>query len=81
MRPRLKLWIETEDGQVALSEWRVALLETISGGVVSDREWIASFYVRLQFRGHIRPVLLRDDRSYRLGTDLAQRHLPSTVWS
>jgi molybdate transport system regulatory protein len=30
MRPRLKLWIETEDGRVALSEWRVALLEAVA---------------------------------------------------
>ncbi len=29
MRPRLKVWIECEDGRVALSEWRVALLEAI----------------------------------------------------
>jgi molybdate transport system regulatory protein len=30
MRPRLKLWIETEDGGVALSEWRVALLQAVA---------------------------------------------------
>jgi molybdate transport system regulatory protein len=30
MRPRLKVWIETEDGQVALSEWRVSLLEAVA---------------------------------------------------
>jgi molybdate transport system regulatory protein len=29
MRPRLKVWIEAEDGRVALSDWRVALLEAI----------------------------------------------------
>ncbi len=29
MRPRLKVWIETEDGHVALSEWRVALLRAV----------------------------------------------------
>src|SRR6202048_4901591 len=29
MRPRVKVWIECEDGRVALSEWRVALLEAI----------------------------------------------------
>lgn len=29
MRPRLKVWIETEDGRVALSEWRVALLRAV----------------------------------------------------
>ena len=29
MRPRLKVWIEGEDGRVALSDWRVALLEAI----------------------------------------------------
>ena len=30
MRPRLKVWIETEDGSVALSEWRVGLLRAVS---------------------------------------------------
>jgi len=30
MRPRLKVWIETEDGRVALSEWRVALLQAVA---------------------------------------------------
>ena len=30
MRPRLKVWIETEDGHVALSEWRVALLQAVA---------------------------------------------------
>ena len=30
MRPRLKLWIETEDGRVALSEWRVGLLQAVA---------------------------------------------------
>ena len=30
VRPRLKVWIETEDGQVALSEWRVALLQAVA---------------------------------------------------
>jgi molybdate transport repressor ModE-like protein len=30
MRPRLKLWIETEDGRVALSEWRVTLLQAVA---------------------------------------------------
>ena len=29
MRPRLKVWIETEDGRVALSEWRVGLLRAV----------------------------------------------------
>jgi molybdate transport system regulatory protein len=29
MRPRLKVWIETEDGSVALSEWRVGLLRAV----------------------------------------------------
>ncbi len=29
MQPRLKLWIESDDGRVALSEWRVALLEAV----------------------------------------------------
>ena len=29
MRPRLKLWIESEDGRVALSEWRVTLLQAV----------------------------------------------------
>lgn len=30
MRPRLKVWIETDDGRVALSEWRVALLQSVA---------------------------------------------------
>jgi molybdate transport repressor ModE-like protein len=30
MRARLKVWIETEDGRVALSEWRVKLLEAVA---------------------------------------------------
>lgn len=30
MRPRLKVWIECDDGRVALSDWRVALLEAVS---------------------------------------------------
>jgi molybdate transport system regulatory protein len=30
MRPRLKVWIEGHDGQVVLSEWRVALLEAVA---------------------------------------------------
>jgi molybdate transport system regulatory protein len=30
MRPRLKVWIETDDGQVALSEWRVMLLQAVA---------------------------------------------------
>jgi molybdate transport system regulatory protein len=30
MRPRLKVWIETEEGHVALSEWRVALLQAVA---------------------------------------------------
>ena len=30
MRPRLKVWLETEDGRVALSEWRVMLLEAVA---------------------------------------------------
>jgi molybdate transport system regulatory protein len=29
MRARLKVWIETDDGRVALSEWRVMLLEAV----------------------------------------------------
>src|SRR5690349_14457267 len=30
MRPRIKLWIETEEGHVALSEWRVRLLQAVA---------------------------------------------------
>ena len=30
MRPRVKLWIETDDGRVALSEWRVTLLQAVA---------------------------------------------------
>jgi molybdate transport repressor ModE-like protein len=30
MRPRLKVWIESEDGRVALSEWRVSLLLAVA---------------------------------------------------
>ena len=30
MRPRLKVWIETDDGRVALSEWRVKLLQAVA---------------------------------------------------
>jgi molybdate transport system regulatory protein len=30
MRPRLKVWIETDDGRVALSEWRVVLLQAVA---------------------------------------------------
>ena len=30
MRPRLKVWIETDNGHVALSEWRVMLLESVA---------------------------------------------------
>jgi molybdate transport repressor ModE-like protein len=30
MRARLKVWIESEDGRVALSEWRVRLLEAVA---------------------------------------------------
>lgn len=30
MRPRLKLWIETDEGRVALSEWRVMLLQAVA---------------------------------------------------
>jgi molybdate transport system regulatory protein len=30
VRARLKLWIETEDGRVALSEWRVTLLQAVA---------------------------------------------------
>ena len=30
MRARLKVWIEAEDGRVALSEWRVRLLEAVA---------------------------------------------------
>ena len=29
MQPRLKVWIETDDGSVALSEWRVELLRAV----------------------------------------------------
>lgn len=29
MRPRLKVWLETDDGRVALSEWRVTLLRAV----------------------------------------------------
>ena len=29
MQARLKVWIECEDGRVALSDWRVALLEAV----------------------------------------------------
>jgi molybdate transport system regulatory protein len=29
VQPRLKVWIEAADGRVALSEWRVALLEAV----------------------------------------------------
>ena len=30
MRARLKVWVESEDGLVALSEWRVTLLERVA---------------------------------------------------
>jgi molybdate transport repressor ModE-like protein len=30
MQPRLKVWIETDDGHVALSEWRVMLLQAVA---------------------------------------------------
>ena len=30
MHPRLKVWIETESGEVALSDWRVMLLEAVA---------------------------------------------------
>ncbi|HET6320214.1 MAG TPA: LysR family transcriptional regulator [Chloroflexota bacterium] len=30
MRPRLKVWVETEDGHVVLSEWRVTLLQAVA---------------------------------------------------
>jgi molybdate transport system regulatory protein len=30
MQPRLKVWIEGEDGRVVLSEWRVALLQAVA---------------------------------------------------
>jgi molybdate transport system regulatory protein len=30
MRARLKVWIEADDGRVALSEWRVALLQAVA---------------------------------------------------
>jgi molybdate transport system regulatory protein len=30
MRPRLKVWLETDDGRVALSEWRVGLLQAVA---------------------------------------------------
>jgi molybdate transport system regulatory protein len=30
MRARLKVWIEREDGRVALSDWRVSLLEGVA---------------------------------------------------
>ena len=29
MRPRLKVWLEIDDGRVALSDWRVGLLEAV----------------------------------------------------
>ena len=29
LRPRFKIWLESETGQVALSDWRVELLEAI----------------------------------------------------
>jgi molybdate transport system regulatory protein len=29
VRARVKVWIETEDGHVALSEWRVGLLQAV----------------------------------------------------
>src|SRR5436309_14427337 len=29
MRPRVKLWIEDDDGSVGLSEWRVGLLQAV----------------------------------------------------
>ncbi len=37
MRARLKVWLEGEDGRVALSDWRVALLEAVerSGSLVA----------------------------------------------
>ena len=30
MRPRLKVWLESEDGRVTLSEWRVGLLAAVA---------------------------------------------------
>ena len=30
VQPRLKVWIEGQDGSVVLSEWRVALLEAVA---------------------------------------------------
>jgi molybdate transport system regulatory protein len=30
MRARLKVWIESDDGRVALSEWRVTLLQAVA---------------------------------------------------
>jgi molybdate transport system regulatory protein len=30
MRARIKVWIETEDGRVALSDWRVGLLQAVA---------------------------------------------------
>src|SRR5438876_6905948 len=30
MHARLKVWIETDDGRVALSEWRVMLLQAVA---------------------------------------------------
>jgi molybdate transport system regulatory protein len=30
VRPRLKLWIETDNGEVALSEWRITLLQAVA---------------------------------------------------
>jgi molybdate transport repressor ModE-like protein len=38
MRARLKVWIESEDGRVALSEWRVMLL----GAVVEHGSLVAA---------------------------------------
>jgi len=30
VRPRLKVWLESEDGRVTLSEWRVGLLAAVA---------------------------------------------------
>jgi molybdate transport system regulatory protein len=29
VHPRLKIWVEGDDGRVALSDWRVSLLEAV----------------------------------------------------
>ena len=43
MRPRVKVWIETDDGHVVLSEWRVQLLEAVAehGSLVAAAKALA----------------------------------------